>query len=267
MDHCLSRRFSPGSLIKSKQDSLLFGIGGIIYGIGLYAVLRTDEYETMPSGQRNETSDGSFDRLRDRDRRSFFYPLTIIYFFFVSSGLTSHGINAFLPAFLVAVYAYSFDLMGVHVGAESMANVYFAVMLIAGGVLQLYLGGLLDRYDSRPILIGCMAVATVGLVVLAAVDLAPLALAGVIVILGAGLYGVNPARDALISDLSPPEYEGRMFGYLFTATSLVGAAFPTIIGYLLGIIGMRQGFLIAMLYSDRMYVPETEADASTTPSD
>ena len=262
-----------------EQIIFLFGIGGIIYGIGLYAVLRTDEFETMPSGQRNETSDGSSDRLRDRDRRSFFYPLTIIYLFFVSSGLTSHGISAFLPAFLVAVYAYSFELMGVHVGAESVANVYFALVLVAGGVLQLYLGGLLDRYDSRLILIGCMAVATIGLVILAVVDLAPLALAGTIIILGTGLYGVNPARDALISDLSPPEYEGRMFGYLFTATSLVGAAFPTIIGYLLEVVGMRQGFLvlaagtilagccIGMLYSDRMYVPEAGADASTTPSD
>lgn len=262
-----------------EQIILLFGIGGVIYGIGLYVALRTDEYETMPSGQRNETTDESSDGVRDRDRRSFFYPITIIYLFFVSSGLTSRGLNAFLPAFLVAVYAYSFELMGVHVGAESVASIYFALMLIAGGVIQLYFGGLLNRYDSRLILIGCTTVATVGLIALAAVDFAPLALAGIIVILGAGLYGVNPARDALISDLTPPEYEGRMFGYIFTATSLVGAAFPTIIGYLLEVVGMRQGFLvlavgtilagccIALLYSDWVYVPDTEVDTSTSPSD
>lgn len=70
-----------------EQIILLFGIGGILYGIGLYAALRTDEYETMPSGQRNETSDGSSNGFRDRDRRSFFYPITIIYLFFISSGL------------------------------------------------------------------------------------------------------------------------------------------------------------------------------------
>jgi MFS family permease len=115
--------------------------------------------------------------------------------------------------------------------------------------------------------------------VLAMVDLSPLALAVVVVVLGAGLYGVNPARDALISDLSPPEYEGRIFGYLFTATSLVGAAFPTVIGYLLEVLGMRQGFLmlaigtilasgcIALLYSDRIYRVDADTDARTSPSD
>lgn len=266
---------------------LLFGVGGVVYGIALYTALRSEEFETLPSGQRTQRNDESSESdesdesggLSDEDRRSFFYPITTIYLFFVSSGLTSHGINAFLPAFLVAVYAYSFELMGVPIGAESVANVYFALVLIAGGVIQLYLGGLLDRYDSRLILIGCMVVATVGLVVLAVVDLSPLALAAVVVVLGTGLYGVNPARDALISDLSPPEYEGRIFGYLFTATSLVGAAFPTVIGYLLEVLGMRQGFLmlaigtilaggcIALLYSDRIYRTDAEMDARTSPSD
>jgi FSR family fosmidomycin resistance protein-like MFS transporter len=258
---------------------LLFGVAGIVYGIGLYAALRSEEYETMPSGQRTEGSEGSTNEILDRDRRSFFYPITAIYLFFVSSGLTSHGINAFLPAFLVAVYAYSFEVMGVPVGAESVANVYFALVLIAGAVVQLYLGGLLDRYDPRLILMGCMAVATVGLIALAMIDLPPLALAAVIVVLGTGLYGVNPARDALISDLSPPDYEGRIFGYLFTATSLVGAAFPTVIGYLLEVVGMRQGFLmlaigtilaggcIALLYSDRIYRADADTDARTSPSD
>ena len=269
-------------LLPWEQIILLFGVGGIVYGIALYVALRNDEYETMPSGQRNETNDESEDPsggLLEKDRRSFFYPITSIYLFFVSSGLTSHGINAFLPAFLVAVYAYSFELMGVPVGAESVANVYFALVLIAGAVTQLYLGGLLDRYDPRLILIGCMAVATVGLIALAAFDLPPLALVVVIVVLGTGLYGVNPARDALISDLSPPDYEGRIFGYLFTATSLVGAAFPTIIGYLLEVVGMRQGFLmlavgtilagccIALLYTDRIYRVDADTDARTSPSD
>lgn len=269
-------------LLPWEQIILLFGVGGIVYGIALYVALRNDEYETMPSGQRNETNDeseGPSDGLLEKDRRSFFYPITSIYLFFVSSGLTSHGINAFLPAFLVAVYAYSFELMGVPVGAESVANVYFALVLIAGAVTQLYLGGLLDRYDPRLILIGCMAVATVGLIALAAFDLSPLALVVVIVVIGIGLYGVNPARDALISDLSPPDYEGRIFGYLFTATSLVGAAFPTIIGYLLEVVGMRQGFLmlavgtilagccIALLYSDRIYRVDADTDARTSPSD
>lgn len=258
---------------------LLFGLVGIAYGGALCAALRGDEYETMPSGRRADESEEADAGLLDGDRRTGLYPLTVIYLFFVTSGLTSHGINAFLPAFLVAVYAYSFDALGVHVGPESVANVYFALVLVAGAAVQLYLGGLVARYDARLILLGCMGVATAGLVALAAIDLRPLALAGVIVVLGAGLYGVNPARDALISDLSPPEYEGRTFGYIFTAASLTGAAFPTVIGYLLEVVGMRAGFLVlaggtilaggctALLYSSRVYLTDSDVDAGTTPSD
>jgi MFS transporter, FSR family, fosmidomycin resistance protein len=58
-------------------------------------------------------------------------PITAIYLFFVSSGLTSHGINAFLPASIVTVYAYSFEISGVQIGAESVANLYFALVLVA----------------------------------------------------------------------------------------------------------------------------------------
>jgi MFS transporter, FSR family, fosmidomycin resistance protein len=262
-----------------EQIILVFGVGGILYGIGLYAALRSDEYETIPSGQRNEDGEEPDDDALDGDRRTFWYPITAIYLFFVSSGLTSHGINAFLPAFIVTVYAYSFEIVGVQIGAESVANVYFALVLVAGGVVQLYIGGLIDRFDSRLILLGCMTVATAGLIVLAVVDLSPVVLVGVAIVLGVGLYGVNPARDALISDLSPAEYEGRVFGYLFTATSLVGAVFPTVIGYLLETIGMRQGFLvlamgtvlagsfIALLYSTRIYLPGADLDIDTTPSD
>ena len=258
---------------------LLFGIVGIVYGVVLYAVLRNDEYETVPSGQRNETDETSSDGILNEDRRTFLYPMTAIYFFFVTSGLTSHGITAFLPAFLVAVYAHSFEVMGVQVGGESIANIYFALLLVAGAVMQLFLGGLTDRYDSRLILLWCMALATVGVAGLAVFDLHPLALLVVIVILGTGLYGVNPARDALISDLSPPEYEGRTFGYIFTAATLTGAAFPTVIGYVLEVLGMRRGFLvlavgtalagccIALLYSNRVYLTDTDVHASAGQSD
>ncbi len=272
---------------------LLFGLAGVVYGVGLYAALRGEEFETVPTGRRadetmgeGEQADDSGDRLDpekprvlEGDRRQFLYPMTAIYLFFVTSGLTSHGITAFLPVFLVAVYGYSVEMGGVTAGAESVANIYFAGVLLSGALLQLYLGGLVDRYDPRTIMLGCMAMATVGLVVLAFLPLGPYTLAAVVIVLGAGLYGINPARDALISDLSPPAFEGRAFGYIFTAVSLTGAAFPAIIGYLLETQGMRRGYgllaigtvlatgCILLLYSDRVYLEASATDTRSAPSD
>ncbi|OIB55287.1 MFS transporter [Natrialba sp. SSL1] len=251
-----------------------FGAAGVLYGAALFLALRSDEFETVPSGQRTEgdADPTTTTELVREERRTFLYPMTVIYVFFVSSGATSHAITAFLPAFLVAVYAHSFEVFGVHVGAESVASGYFALVLLAGAAIQLYLGGVSDEYDSRLVLVCCMGLATVGMVALAVFDLHPAALIAVLFVLGGGLYGVNPARDALISDLTPPEFEGRAFGYIFTAATLTGAAFPTLIGYLLEHLGMRAGYLVmsigtvlaaacvALLYSDWVYVPESEPD-------
>ena len=245
---------------------LLLGVGGILYGIALFGALHGDTFETVPSGQRSEDTDEPSESIGETDRRTYLYPLTVIYVFFISSIWTSRGISAFFPTFLVAVYSYSAEVMGVQLGPESVANVYFALLLFAGAVMQVYLGGLTDTYDPRLVLLGCMGLATVGIIVLAVVPLTPMFLLIVVIILGTGLYGNNPPRDALISNISPSDREGRTFGYIFTAAVLTAAPFPTAIGYLLETVGMREGYLvlgigsvlagaaIMLLYSERVYL-------------
>ncbi len=259
-------------LILTWQEVVLFfGVAGTLYGIVLYRVLQSDQFETVPAVKR-ETEDETGEETTDEkststetDRRSYAYPMIAVYCFAISSMVATRGLNTFLPAFVVVIYAYSFDIASVHVGAESIGSLYFSVLLVAGAGTQLVLGGMTDRHDARHILIGCMVIATVGLFALALLDLHPAILLGVIVVLGAGLYGINPARDSLISEFSPPEREGRTFGYLFTATSLTTAPLPALIGYVLEVGGMRGGFaLLAIgpmiagvcvltLYSDRVY--------------
>lgn len=262
-----------------QQIILLFGIAGFLYGLLLFGVLRRDEFETIPSGQRDDSGRAGSQGLFGGSRRSYLYPMVTMYLFFVFVMLTSHAITTFLPAFIVAVYAYSFEVVGVHVGPESVANVFFALVLLAGAVMQLFLGALTDTHDSRLVLLGCMGLATVGMIALSLVELHWLLLVPVVIVLGTGLFGINPARDALISDISPPEFEGRSFGFIWTAASLSGAAFPAIIGYVLETVGMRQGFLlfaagtvlaggcIGLLYSDRVFVAAPGRDASAGPSD
>jgi MFS family permease len=272
-------------IVPIRQWLLAGGVGDsvslqwILYGIALYSVLRNPQYETVPTGQRTTDTTTPTDTRDDSDRRHFLYPMIVVYLYFISSMLSTRTLSVFLPAFIVAVYAYSVTLFDLTLGAESVANIYFSLLLVSGAVMQLLLGNVTDKYDSRKILLGCMALATIGMVTLAIVDLHPLLLIGVIIVLGTGLYGVNPARDALISDLSPSEYEGRTFGYIFTAVTLTGTPLPTIIGYLLEEIGMRGGFLllaigpvaaalcITLLFSDRVYLENPQLDATGRTAD
>ncbi len=257
---------------------LLFGGMGIVYGVALTLALSDPRYETVPSGQREAPTDDSSTQSGAR-RRTYVYPMLVMYGFFITSMLATHALNSFFPTFVVDVYGFGFDLFGVTLGPESVANLYFAALLLSGAVMQLALGALADAVDPRHILIGCMAVATVGMVGLAVLELHPVLLVVVIVVLGLGLYGVNPARDAMISDFSPAEREGRTFGYVFTAVTLTGAPLPTLIGYVLDVVGMRGGYLvlavgpilaagcIALLYSDRVYRPDLTRDSTLGPAD
>ncbi len=243
---------------------LAFGLVGVGYGLALFVALQGDAYETAPAAQRQDESERT--DVRTIERRRFLYPVIAVYGFFLGSGFTSRGLGTFYPAFLAGVYAFSTEVMGTEIGPESLANLYFAVLLLAGAGTQLVLGSLADTRDHRTILVGCMAVATVGMIALALLPMHALTLVGVTILLGAGLFGVNPPRDAILSEVSPPEYEGRTFGYVFTAAGLTGAIFPTIIGYLMETVGFREGFVvlaagtivgmlsIATLYSDRVYL-------------
>lgn len=254
-----------------------FGVAGVAYGILLFAALRRGGYETVPSGQRSGGKEDPNDE--PTSRRAYVYPMLVLYAFFLTSMIAASGLTAFLPTYLIAVYEFSVAIGEFQLAPESVANLYFAVLLLSGAVMQVVLGGMTDRTDPRHLLVGCMVLATGGMFVLSVVDLNALVLVAVIVLLGAGMFGVNPARDMLISDLSPAAREGRTFGYVFTVVTLVGAPLPTVIGYLLDTVGMREGYLlltvgpivaagcIALLYLDVVYDAEDSAATIPGPSD
>lgn len=257
-----------------EQILLLMGLVGIAFGVGLFVVLRDEKYDTVPAARR-KTEDGADTEsptIWDTDRRSYMYPLAIIYLFFISKNFAGEGIKTFLPTFIVAVYAYSFTLQDVYLAPESVANFYFAALLVFASVIQLGVGAVTDRYDTRLILLGGIGMATVGFLTLALLDLGPILLLIALFLAGVGIYGLAPARDALISDISPPEFEGRTFGYIWTAILLTGSAMPPIIGYIMETAGMREGFLvltlgtviaagfISLLFFERFYLTEPSFD-------
>lgn len=252
---------------------LLLGSGGIVFAGMVFVILSTLNVETQPPQTTNEepTSDSTSENLNPR---AYLYPLIAVFLFFVTRIIATQGVNTFVPAFIVDVYGYSLSAFGVTLAPESYANFYFSALLITAAFVQIITGELTDRFDNRTVIIAFLAISAVSLFCLSEFNLSSGGLLAVLLVVGGGLWGLNPARDDLVSEISPPEREGRTFGYLWTLTHIAGALSPIVIGYIAEISGIRLGFqylalttllsavAVAFLYSDRIYVPR---DKGTSP--
>lgn len=278
-------------LVTSWSDIfLIFGAAGALYGVALFSALSSGPVETRPGDRRNGAnadaipdSDGD-DAIDDpncddggddegvavdsrHDRRRYVYPFAALFVFFVARAFSEKGLKAFLPTFVASVYGYTLSIGGRRLPAESLADVYFAAVFLVAAVTTLVTGWLVDRFDSRAVLIAFFVAATGTLGVLATGRLSPLALLAVLVVLGASNWGWTPARDAIMSDITPPAREGRTFGYLHTVSHLFSAVAPVAIGFVAGASSLRRSFLylavvmlvavaaIASLFSRRVYRP------------
>ncbi|WP_394742912.1 MFS transporter [Natronococcus roseus] len=241
----------------------LFGYG---YAIWLFIYLHNSQFDTQPPlSNKTNPSGGIVRELLRTDSREFLFPVAILLIFFFAILFAGNGLLAFAPAFVADVYGITFSIAGVTFQTESTANFYFALLLLSAMVSQLVTGILTDWFDSRTVIVLLLAVSTICFVTLAVFTLSPIILAFVFIVLGGSLYGLNPVRDALISDVSRPEYEGRTFGYVYTVALITSSIFPTIIGYLSDIIGIQSSFallavgtllglaVILLLYSPRIY--------------
>jgi MFS family permease len=243
-----------------------FGLLGLAYAGYLWVVLGS--FETRPAEQVDDHADPAADgdSLLGGDRRRYLYPMLAVFAAFVLQIVATTGANVFLPEFITSEYSYTLAVAGVEVTAASTASFYYSALLLTAGVVQLGTGELIDRYDHRAVLLGFLATASVVLLAVATVSFSPPVLLAVLLLLGASLWGLNPARDAIVSDIAPPEGEGRTFGYLWTGTLLLASGSPAVIGYIGDVAGLRQAFAvlagvvflsmvpIALLLSDRVYL-------------
>ncbi|MFB6174078.1 MAG: MFS transporter [Halobacteriales archaeon] len=251
---------------------LALGAVGVGYAAVLALVLGREAIDTRPpesgDGSDDGADGGSGGSASDvlADRRAFVYPMIAVLLFFVTRGVATKGVKTFVPAFVTDAYGYSLSAFGVTVGPESLANVYFSALLLTAAAIQLVAGGLTDRYDHRKVIVGMFGLATLGLAALSFVRLGPLALLAALAVVGGSIWGANPARDALVSDISPAEWEGRTFGSLWTVTQALSAASPAIVGYVadlttiqnsfryLALATLLAGASAALLLSPRVYV-------------
>lgn len=261
-----------------------------IYSVVLFFVLRN--FETRPanviasteesSPQMNASpapGDASTAANRPRDRRVYLYPMLVIFAFFAIRMLAAGGVNVFIPEFITSEYGYSFTVMGVTVTPESTASFYYSALLITASIAQLGTGRLVDIFDSRKVIITMLTVAAVLLFTMAFVYLPPLLLFGVLLLMGGSMWALNPARDAIVSEITPAEREGRTFGYLWTGALIVSSISPVLVGYIGDTVGLRTAFAvlavttiisiapIALLFSDHVWVPIDDPRSTPAASD
>lgn len=277
-----------GLILIVSWESILVGVSlfGFCYAGWLWLLIQRGAIETRPpSTHRDETTHHAETAAGDADAQSsvtatprqFLVPMATILLAFCFILFATNGLITFTPVFVTDVYGYSLSVLGVDIPSESVANAYFSVLLLSGAVSQLAVGVLADRFDHRLVLLALLASTTVGLGVLSLVTLTPLVLLGVFALVGGCLFGINPVRDALISDITPPEYEGRTFGSFWTIALLVSSGYPLVIGYLGDTVGIQASFQylavgtlagmvgIGLLYSPRLYrrrSPTTSTEAS-----
>ncbi len=247
------------------------GVGVVVAAVVVLVVLRG--FDTAPTATEERAGRESV----TRDRRTFVYPFAAVTLYFAVQIAATNAVTVFLPQFLTASYDLGGTLGGVALTAESSASFYYAGLLLFAGGFQLATGELVDRHDPRHVLLWFLAVGAAALGALATVSLSRVGLLAVLLVLGASLWGLNPARDRLVDAIAPKGGEGKTFGYLWTGTLLVSAAAPPAVGYVGDRTGLRAGFaLLAVvvllsalpviaLLSERVYRPAAETE--TGPAD
>ena len=245
---------------------LLVGVSafGIVYAVLLFVIFRHERFETRPASRTADRDRGDTVDWRANPKQ-FLLPIAVVVLSFFFILFAGNGLQTYTPVFVADVYGYSLSIAGIEIQPASVANFYFAVLLISGALSQLAMGVLTDVFDYRAVLMGLLGVSTVGLFVLSSVSLTPLVLLLAFVVLGSCIFGLNPARDALISDITPAELEGRTFGYIWTIALVGSSAYPAIIGYLADSMGIQASFAflavgtlgglacIGLLYSPYVY--------------
>jgi MFS family permease len=259
-----------------QEITLGFGIAGIVAAVLLFLVLGFSSFNTKPAAQTDDTDEETTDIWRT-DRRRYLYPILVLMGYFAAYNLVVQGTVTFVPVFITDVYGYTAAAAGVSFTPESFADFALSALLIGGAVSRFIGGALVDQYDHRMVLFGSLLVAFVALTGFSVFSLGPFALVAVLVVFGVGLWGNSPARDSLISVMTPDEREGRTFSYLWTASRVFGAISPAVIGFMADSAGIRLGFqylavatlvaalFVALLFSERVYrrdAPErTETEA------
>ena len=128
-------------------------------------------------------------------------------------------------------------------GSPALIGVVFAAGLLANALIRYPAGWAADRWGTRPVLLGAMAVWTVMFLAY----LLPLPLPAFVVIrflhgLAAGAYW--PAANGLVAQLTPAGQRGRAFGVM-QSTSMAGMLIGPGIGGFIALFNLSAVFIVS----------------------
>lgn len=241
-----------------------FSVFCILLAVLLFVILGDDRFDTAPvkSEADGTAADEAWTLLGNHQ---YLYPILALVGYFGAYQVVVQGVVTFVPTFITDIYGYSLTVGTVHIAPESFADLVLSVLLISAALSRIAGGILVDRFEHRAVLFFSLVGATVTLAIVSHFVLSPFLLVAMLAVFGSMLWGNSPARDSLISDLTPASREGRTFSYLFTASRAFGATAPVLIGFITDVSGIRIGFqylavstgiaalFVALLFSDRVY--------------
>lgn len=208
---------------------LFVGVAGIVLAAVFVTRIRHRPALTAPHGMHSESPPlalrgylASF-----TDTRFVLFAVVAVIFTFVWS-----GVSAFLPLYLINAKGLSATTAGL------LYSVVFFVSLI-----QPLTGAAADRVGRLPIALITLVVATTSLGVLLVASELSLVI-GIIAVLGLGIHGFRPARDAFLVETIPDDVAGGTLGIVRTIMMILGSAAPTVVGTIADIASFTAAFAV-----------------------
>lgn len=155
------------------------------------------------------------------------------------NALQSTGLGFFFP--ILPVYALARGATSFEIGAMLTAGV------VGAGLAQVAGGWLADRFDRRRLVVIFQVLYAV-FFPLYLLPFAPVFFIPLRFLHSATGGGYQPAALALLTDLSPPEHRGRVFGY-WSSSFMFGLLVGPAIGGSLALLGLSTAFLGATAVS------------------
>lgn len=144
------------------------------------------------------------------------------------------GFAAFYPLYLTRIGGLS----------GSVAGILYSLLFFLT-VTQVVTGGLSDRFGSVRLILVLFGMIGCGLVALVVWPVfVPLVI--ITLVLGVGLHGFRPVREAYLMDLIPSSIGGGGLGLVRSIMTVTGAASPAIMGAISDAVGLTNSFILLL---------------------
>jgi MFS family permease len=163
----------------------------------------------------------------------------ILWTLYLGNLLTAIGLWFFLP--LLPIF------IGRKGGSAALVGAVFAAGLLASALIRYPAGWAADRFGTRPVMVGAMAVYAV----LFLAYLLPLPLEAFIAlrfVQGAAAGAFWPAANGLIAEVTPPNQRGRAFGTM-QSTNMAGMVLGPAVGGFVALFNLNAVFAISAVVS------------------